>query len=256
VSERAVEHEAPAAERSASAAAPIAGPAAAAVVERLQRTAGNAAVARLLQRDETAEWYEGGLFGAETIELGVKDDISSKFSVKIRGAWSDPDLSDLQGALGLLTAAEAKLVKDTVFVRVADLASGDAALATVSSDGSSKKVEAADILFGREAGKSGGITVYGHPLATHGLAHECGHVIHYQDPYYENTNAVWKPIYARLAKAGTKISSQPRGDPAKEKNPDEMLAEAFARFHTDPDGLKTADTATHSLFATGKHVKT
>jgi hypothetical protein len=76
-----------------------------------------------------------------------------------------------------------------------------------------------------------------------------------QDPYYENTNKVWQPIFDRLQKSGTKISNQPRGDPAKEKKPDEMLAEGFARFHTDPDGLKTDDAGTHALFAAKAHLK-
>ena len=117
MSERAAEHEAPAPERSAPAAAPIAGTVVA-EVERLQRAAGNAAVARLLQRDE-AEWSEGGLFGGgEAIALGVKEDITSKFTVTIRGPWSDPDLADLQAALALLTSGELKWVSGTDFVRV------------------------------------------------------------------------------------------------------------------------------------------
>ena len=77
---------------------------------------------RLLQRDETAEWYEGGLFGGEAVELGLKEDITSKFTVSIRGPWSDPDLTDLQAALALLTAAELKWVSGTEFVRVGSIA--------------------------------------------------------------------------------------------------------------------------------------
>ena len=64
--------------------------------------------------------------------------------------------------------------------------------------GSSKVAQAADVSSVGAPGKIGGITVYGHPLATHRLVHECGHVIHYQDPYYENTDKVWQPIFDRL----------------------------------------------------------
>jgi hypothetical protein len=255
VSERAVEHEAAAAERSAPAAAPIAGPTAAAV-ERLQQTAGNAAVSRLLQRDETAEWFEGGLFGGEASELGLKDNIISAFSIMIRGPWSDPDLTDLKAALALLNADELKWVSGTEFVRVSSIPArpDDDALTEVTGDGSSKKVQCADFLFGREAGKSGGRTAHGVALGTYGITHECGHVIHYHDALYTVVAARWKPIYDRLKKNGIKISSEPKGNPAN-YNADEVLAEAFARFRTDSAGLKAADAGAHGFFSAGSHLK-
>jgi hypothetical protein len=254
VSERAVEQETPAPERSTTSATPTAGPVA--EVERLQRAAGNAAVARLLQRDVTAEWYEGGLLGGEAVELGVKDDIVSKFTVTIRGPWSDPDLADLQAALALLTAAELKWVSGTDFVRVGSIAGrpDDDALTEVVGDGSSKKVQCADFLFGREAGKSGGRTAHGVALGTHGIVHECGHVIHYHDDLYTAVAGRWKPIYDRLKKSDTKVSTEPKGNPAN-FNADEVLAEAFARFHTDASGLKTIDAGTHAFFSGGSHLK-
>ncbi|HEY8193316.1 MAG TPA: hypothetical protein VIF36_05265 [Gaiellaceae bacterium] len=252
MSERAVEHEAPAAERSAPAAALRPAGSTVAAVERLQQTAGNAAVSRLLQRDETAEWFYSG----DVVELALKDDITSKFSVSIRGPWSDPDLADLQAALALLTSGELKWVSGTEFVRVGSIAGrpDDDALTEVVGDGSSKKVQCADFLFGREAGKSGGRTAHGVALGTHGIVHECGHVIHFHDDLYAVVAARWKPIYDRLKKNDVKVSSEPKGNPAK-FNADELLAEAFARFHTDAAGLKAADAGAHGFFSGGSHLK-
>jgi hypothetical protein len=253
VSERAAEREPGSAERPERAEPAIfASPAS--VVERMQRTAGNAAVARLLQRDDVETWVPPGY--GEAFEAALKDEITSKFTVTISGAWSDPDLTDLKAALGLLTSTELSRVSGTRFVRVAALPNpDDDALTEVASDGSSKKVSAADTLFGREPGKSGGRTVYGQSLGAHGLVHECGHVIHFPDASYEPVLKLWKPIYDRLKKAGTKISSEPKGNPAKYVDY-EVLAEAFARFHTDPTGLKSDDAGTHDFFSSGKHLKT
>jgi hypothetical protein len=250
VSEHAVEREVAAPERSkVDAGAP------AAAHERIlevARHAGNAAVARLLQRDD-AEWVSPA---SDVVELGLKDDITSSFSVSVRGSWSDPDLTDLKTALGLLSAGELKWVKGTEFVRVGSIAArpDDDALTEVVGDGSSKKVQCADLLFGREAGKSGGRTAHGVQLGAYGITHECGHVIHYHDELYESVVARWKPIYDRLKKNDIKISSEPKGNPAK-YNADELLAEGFARFRTDSAGLKSADAGAHGFFSGGSHLK-
>jgi hypothetical protein len=251
VSEHAVEREAAAAERSKADTGAVDAP-----HERLlevARHAGNAAVARLLERDD-AEWFSPG--STEVVELGIKDDITSSFSVTIRGSWSDPDLTDLKTALGLLASGELKWVKGTEFVRVASIAGQpDAdALTTVVGDGSSKKVQCADLLFGREAGKSGGRTAHGVQLGAYGITHECGHVIHYHDDLYEGVKGRWKPIYDRLKKNDVKISSEPKGNPAN-YDADELLAEGFARFKSDAAGLKTADAGAHGFYAGGGHLK-
>jgi hypothetical protein len=250
VSERVAESTAPAAPQAARARPEVALPGADRILD-VARHAGNAAVARLLQRDESAEWLS-----PEAVELGLKDDITSAFSVSIRGPWSDPDLADLKAALGLLSAAELKWVSGTEFVRVASIAGQpDAdALTTVVGDGSSKKVQCADLLFGREAGKSGGRTAHGVQLGAYGITHECGHVIHYHDALYEAVAGRWKPIYDRLKKNDVKISSEPKGNPAK-YDADELLAEGFARFRTDAAGLKSADAGAHAFYSGGSHLK-
>jgi hypothetical protein len=251
VSERAVEREGAAPERSTADAVAVDAPR-----ERLlevARHAGNAAVARLLQRDD-AEWVSPG--SSDVVELGLKDDVTSAYSVTVRGSWSDPDLTDLKSALASLSSGELKWVKGTEFVRVASIAGQpDAdALTTVVGDGSSKKVQCADLLFGREAGKSGGRTAHGVQLGAYGITHECGHVIHYHDDLYEAVKGRWKPIYDRLKKNGTKISSEPKGNPA-DYDADELLAEGFARFRMDADGLKSADAGAHGFFSGGSHLK-
>jgi hypothetical protein len=216
----------------------------------LARHAGNAAFVRALQRDE-AEWVSP--WADEAVELGLKDDIQSKYSVKIRGPWSDPDLEDLKKALELLSATEQERVKDVQMVRVASIPGdpGADALTTQHEDGTIS-IQCADYLFGREAGKSGGRTVYGHKLGAYGITHEFGHAIHF--PNYDAVAKPWRPIYDRLKKSGTKISSEPKGDPSK--HPDfELLAEGFARFRIDPEGLKTADAGVHAFFSGGGHLK-
>jgi hypothetical protein len=66
--------------------------------------------------------------------------------------------------------------------------------------------------------------------------------------------ARWKPIYDRLKKNDIKISSEPKGNPAK-FDADEVLAEAFARFRIDSAGLKSADAGAHGFFSAGSHLK-
>ena len=251
MSERAVEREAPTAEPSRVEVGVVDSPHDR--VLEVARHAGNAAVARLLQRDE-AEWVSP--WASDVVELGLRDEISSSFSVSIRGPWSDPDLTDLKAALALLSAAELKWVSGTEFVRVGSIPGrpDDDALTEVTGDGSSKKVQCADFLFGREAGKSGGRTAHGVALGTYGITHECGHVIHYQDDLYTVVAARWKPIYDRLKKNDIKISSEPKGNPAK-FDADEVLAEAFARFRIDSAGLKSADAGAHGFFSAGSHLK-
>lgn len=248
MSERAVERETTASDRTAtSAPARPSGPA----ILELARHAGNAAVARLLQRDETAEWVDP--WAGELVELGLKDDITSKYSVKIRGSWSDPDLEDLKKALEVLSSTEQGRVKDVEMIRVASIpADPDSDALTKQREDGTITIQCADYLFGREAGKSGGRTVYGVQLGAYGITHEFGHAIHF--PNYDAVAKPWQPIYDRLKKSGTKISSEPKGDPSK--HPDfELLAEGFARFRIDPDGLKKADAGTHGFFAGGGHLK-
>jgi hypothetical protein len=251
VSERAVEREGAAPDRPKADA--VAVETAHAQILEVARHAGNAAVARLLQRDE-AEWVSP--WASDAVELGLKDDITSSFSVSIRGPWSDPDLTDLKTALGLLGAGELKWVKGTEFVRVGSIAGrpDDDALTEVVGDGSSKKVQCADYLFGREAGKSGGRKAHGVQLGAYGITHECGHVMHFHDELYEAVAARWKPIYDRLKKNDIKISSEPKGNPAK-YNADELLAEGFARFRCDSAGLKSADAGAHGFYSGGGHLK-
>jgi hypothetical protein len=251
VSERAVEHDAATAEPSRADANVVESPQE--LMRELARHAGNAAVARLLQRDD-AEWVSP--WASDVVALGLKDDITSTYSVSIRGSWSDPDLTDLKAALALLSTAEMKWVSGTEFVRVASIAGQPDvdALTSVVGDGSSKKVQCADLLFGREAGKEGGRTAHGVKLGAYGITHECGHVIHYHDDLYSAVAGRWKPIYDRLKKSDTKISSEPKGDPAK-FDADELLAEAFARFHCDASGLKSADAGAHAFFSGGSHLK-
>lgn len=248
MSERAVESEA-AAPEPARLQPGIAEPAHARLLE-VARHAGNAAVARLLQRDET-EWVSP--WAGEAIELGLKDEIQSKYSLKIRGPWSDPDLEDLKKALEVLSGTEQERVKSVEVIRVDSIAGdpGADALTKLHDDGTIT-IHCADYLFGREAGKSGGRTVYGHQLGAYGITHEFGHAIHF--PNYDAVAKPWQPIYDRLKKNGTKISSEPKGDPSK--HPDfELLAEGFARFRTDSAGLKSADAGTHAFFSGGSHLK-
>ena len=155
-----------------------------------------------------------------------------------------------------MTSGELKWVSGTEFVRVGSIAGrpDDDALTEVVGDGSSKKVQCADFLFGRLAGKSGGRTAHGVALGAHGITHECGHVIHYHDDLYTVVAARWKPIYDRLKKNDIKVSSEPKGNPAN-FNADEVLAEAFARFHSDAAGLKAADAGAHGFFSGGSHLK-
>jgi hypothetical protein len=251
VSERAVEHDALTAEPSRTPMQVADSPQQ--HVLRIARHVGNAAVARLLQRDD-AEWVSP--WAGDVVELGLKDDITSTYSVSIRGSWSDPDLTDLKAALALLSTGELKWVTGTEFVRVSSIAGqpDTDALTTVVGDGSSKKVQCADLLFGREAGKEGGRSAHGVKLGTYGITHECGHVIHYHDDLYEAVVGRWKPIYDRLKKAGTKLTNEPKGDPAN-YNADEVLADAFARYRCDAAGLKTADAGAHAFFAGDSHVK-
>jgi hypothetical protein len=247
VSERAVEHEAATPERSAT---PAPTPSAPAFLE-LARHAGNAAVARLLQRDVETEWVDP--WASDVVELGLKDDITSTYSVKIRGPWSDPDLEDLKKALEVLSATERERVKNVEMIRIASIPGdpGADALTKTHEDGSIT-IHCADFLFGREAGKGGGRTVYGVKLGAYGITHEFGHAIHF--PNYDAVAKPWQPIYDRLKKNGTKISSEPKGNPAN--HPDyELLAEGFARFRIDPEGLKTADAGTHGFYAAGGHLK-
>jgi hypothetical protein len=247
VGERAVEHEAATPGRSAS---PAPAPSPPAFLE-LARHAGNAAVARLLQRDETAEWVDP--WASEFVELGLKDEIQTKYSVKIRGPWSDPDLEDLKKALELLSGTEQERVKNVEMIRVASIPRDPGADAlTKQHDDGTITIQCADFLFGREAGKSGGRTVYGHQLGAYGITHEFGHAIHF--PNYDAVAKPWQPIYERLKKSGTKISSEPKGDPSQ--HPDyELLAEGFARFRIDPEGLKKADAGVHAFYSAGGHLK-
>jgi hypothetical protein len=88
----------------------------------------------------------------------------------------------------------------------------------------------------------------------HAIVHEVGHVLDFTaDEAGRGFLAAWAPHYRRLAAAGTRVSSEPKGDPAT--NPDfELLAEAFARFKSDPDGLRSADAQVAAFFAAGTHV--
>ena len=63
----------------------------------------------------------------------------------------------------------------------------------------------------------------------------------------------WRPINAALVRTGTRVSSQPKGNPATQPEA-ELFAEAFARFHTDPGGLRTAAPAASAFFAANRHL--
>ena len=212
----------------------------------------------LVAGDTIVRWVRNGYMSHAVQEVGLAftlDRLARENSIEIRdgssgqrGRWSVHDVADLEAALKLLTSDERARLSGFVFIRRDDLAAGDA-LTTV--EGNKKRIEMADFAFGREALKGGGMNVYGGPVGVHAIIHECGHGIEFQ------TTAVlplWQPIYASLKAKGTKISNQPRGNPATQ--PDfEVLAEAFARFHTDQGGLQAADAASANFFAQKKHMR-
>jgi hypothetical protein len=163
--------------------------------------------------------------------------------------WSLFDAQDLQAALGLLTAAERGPLAGFRFLRESAMSDPDAdALTTV--DGTRRMIQLGDGVFGRRAGKSGGLTVFGRPAGVHGIVHECGHGIEFQN---DAVLPRWRPTFNALRASNTRVSSQPKGDPARQ--PDfEVFAEAFARFHTDPAGLRTAAPAASAFFAARRHL--
>lgn len=183
----------------------------------------------------------------------LRSDIEHQFRVAIADGsedWSLSDTRDLQSALNMLSAAELKFVVDTRFMRVSVTPDQDAdALTRV--EGSDKRVWVSDIAFGRKPGDVAGITVYGGSTGRYAIIHECGHVIDFQNDRSEGRS--WKAIDAHLRKEGIKVSSEPKGDPAKQPAV-ELFAEAFARFHVDPAGLKADDEKTYAFFNNRSHL--
>jgi hypothetical protein len=183
----------------------------------------------------------------------LRSEIEHEFSIVIVDGsedWSLSDVRDLQQGLKSLGGAELRPVAGTRFIRVGATADPDADAIT-RVEGTDKRVQLGDGVFGRRAGAEGGLTVYGGSVGIHGIVHECGHVIEFQNN--RAAGSAWQAIYNRLRRNQTKISSEPKGDPTKQPA-DEVFAEAFARFHTDPGGLKTTDAATHAFFKGGRHL--
>jgi hypothetical protein len=163
--------------------------------------------------------------------------------------WSLADVEDLRDALGLLTAQELAPLRGFRFIRESALADPSIdALTTVGSG--ANRIQLTDLLFGRLAGKRTGMTAFGRPVGVHGIVHECGHGIEFQDAAVLPR---WRPVFAGLQRSRTRVSSQPRGDPATQVD-FELFAEAFARFHSDPAGLLTAAPTAHAFFAAGHHL--
>ena len=163
--------------------------------------------------------------------------------------WSLADVQELRDALDLLTARERTPLRGFRIIRESALADPSIdGLTTV--DGTNNRIQLMDMLFGRLAGKRTGITVFGRPVGVHAIVHEFGHGIEFQ-----NTAVLprWRPIYTALRAAGTRVSGQPRGNPATQPE-DELFAEAFARFHSDPGGLLAAAPAAHAFFARNRHL--
>jgi hypothetical protein len=164
--------------------------------------------------------------------------------------WSLADVQDLRDALALLTARELAPLRGFRFIRESALADPSIdGLTTVGAAGGNM-IQLTDLIFGRLAGSRTGVTVFGRPMGVHGIVHECGHGIEFQD------TAVlprWVPVFAGLKRSRTRVSGQPRGDPATQVD-FELFAEAFARFHSDPAGLRTAAPTAHAFFAAGRHL--
>jgi hypothetical protein len=222
---------------------------------RLRATNGSVT---LFAGDTLVRWVRNGYMSHAVQEVGLAFTINRlerDHSLEIRdgssgqrGRWSVHDIADLETALTLLTAEERARLSGFHFIRRDDLAEGDA-LTTV--EGNKRRIQIADMAFGREALKDGGMRVYGRPVGVHAIIHECGHGIEFQ------TTTVlprWQPIFGRLQRQRRSISSQPKGNP--ETNPDfEVFAEAFARFHTDPTGLRSDDAPTADFFNQRNHLR-
>ena len=88
--------------------------------------------------------------------------------------WSLADVQDLRDALDLLTAAERPSLRGFRIIRESALRDPSMdALTTV--DGRNNRIQVADLLFGRLAGKATGMAVFGRPAGVHGIVHEFGH---------------------------------------------------------------------------------
>jgi hypothetical protein len=164
--------------------------------------------------------------------------------------WSLADVQDLRDALELLTARERAPLRGFRIIRESALADPSVdALTTVDGRGN-KMIQLADMLFGRLAGKRTGMTLFKRPMGVHGIVHEFGHGIEFQ-----NTAVLprWRPVYVELRRAPTRVSDQPKGNPATQVD-FELFAEAFARFHSDPAGLLAEARIAHAFFATRSHL--
>ena len=180
--------------------------------------------------------------------------------------WTVADLADLRRALGLLTARERTFVRGFHLWRFTDEAARRARFGNAASPQAGALTELDDAVppqvarisvydetMGRPQDLGGGIrstqrTIGDLNLGAYALVHEFGHTIEGSGRF---NAAIMRRFEALLRGAREPLTDQPQAH-----NPDvrERFCEAFARFHTDPDGLAGRSRAVADFFRGGGHL--
>jgi len=220
---------------------------------------------RLIASDTVVRWVANGFLEHLVADLSAafRRDALEQAHNKMRIVdgnehWSSHDVEDLEAAFGFLTNDERTRLREfqefrivrRVMIPEPDPDKDDPDARTSASTARCEML-VADGLFKREAGASGGSPIYGRPAGVHGIVHELGHAI--EAPRRDVVLRDWIRIYNRLVLERKRISSEPKGNPNRHPN-FEVLAEAFARYHTDAAGLQADDRESYDFFAHGKHL--
>jgi hypothetical protein len=202
---------------------------------------------------------------------GERQATERTFGVRIRDgdkAWAVSDLADLRAALGRLITRELTFVRGFELFRFSTEAArathfqgqpvrGDPGALTELTNNvppTTARISVYDDAFRRPREQPGGIrstqqTAHGGVNeGVYVILHEFGHTIESSGRFRQGIMDAFDRLLTPAAEPITD-GPQSRGTDVREK-----YCEAFARFHTDPEGLGARSRAIANFFRTGRHL--